>query len=211
MAIEDVNRPTVDPIVHTNVTKTTKRYDYYRHEEDEVMDRHWDRYDSRGYSRNNDYRSSYKSYHDDRYRSSYHHHGSGPPPYTSSSSRYSPSESRPPPPRSLSRWNNRSPSISSHDSKYKSRSRSRSRDNYYNSSRWENESDWGRDRYNTSSSRRRTSEYWDERRDIKKPIRPSLVISKKCLPFVRGVLEDLKKLFYYYNFIDVSPCMSFYK
>jgi hypothetical protein len=33
--------------------------------------------------------------------------------------------------------------------------------------------------------------------------RPILAISRKCLPFVRGVLEDLKKMFYYYNCIDV--------
>ncbi|KAF7725527.1 histone methyltransferase set1 [Apophysomyces ossiformis] len=32
---------------------------------------------------------------------------------------------------------------------------------------------------------------------------PSLVISRKCLPFVRGVLEDLRKLFYYHNCVDI--------
>ncbi|KAG0176595.1 histone methyltransferase set1 [Apophysomyces sp. BC1034] len=32
---------------------------------------------------------------------------------------------------------------------------------------------------------------------------PSLVISRKCLPFVRGVLEDLRKMFYYHNCVDI--------
>lgn len=219
----------------TPATPSHRRHDSYHqsyrshHEDGEVMDErsgNWDRYDSRGYSRSSrdDYR--YRSYHDDDYnggnsryrddrppRPSYH--GSGPPPY--STSRYSSprpidSSERP------SRWSStRSPSISSPDSRYRSRSRSRSRsiniDNYYmsersSSSRWENESDWGRERYNTS---RRRTEYWDDRKPHEKslPQRPILVISRKCLPFVRGVLEDLKKMFYYYNFIDVCDLKEF--
>ncbi|KAI8350895.1 hypothetical protein EDC96DRAFT_294132 [Choanephora cucurbitarum] len=95
--------------------------------------------------------------------------------------------------------------MSSHDSiRYKSRSRSRSRslerrDSYY-------ESEW--------RGRRKHSDYWenrplyeDSRRSSSSAIpsssKPILAISRKCLPFVRGVLEDLKKMFYYYNYIDI--------
>ncbi|KAG2237087.1 hypothetical protein INT48_004588, partial [Thamnidium elegans] len=213
-------------------TPSHRRHDNYasyqnRHEEGEAMydrSRNWDRYDSRSYSRSrDDYR--YRSYHDDEYNGSNtryrderplrpSYHGSGPPPYPSS--RYSsprPIDSERP------RWSTRSPSISSPDSRYRSRSRSRSRsvtrDGYYmsersSSNRWENDSDWGREqRY----SRRRT-EYWDDRKPREKSLppassqstssnRPTLVVSRKSLPFVRGVLEDLKKMFYYYNFIDI--------
>lgn len=189
--------------------------------------RNWDnRYDSRNYSRSSRDEYRYRNYHDDEYnqnsssssryrderlppssRSSYH--GSGPPPYSSSSSsRYaSPRDSERP------RWTNRSPSMSSPDSRYRSRSRSRSRsgnrDNYYiersSSSRWENESDWGRyNNNNSSNSSRRRPDYWEDRKHEKSSNRPTLVISRKTLPFIRGVLEDLKKMFYYYNFIDVN-------
>lgn len=76
------------------------------------------------------------------------------------------------------------------------------------SGRWDSESDWNRDR-DRYGSRRRNYDYWDDRKlppppeETRKPVRPILVISRKCLPFIRGVLEDLKKLFYYYNFIDI--------
>lgn len=58
---------------------------------------------------------------------------------------------------------------------------------------------------------RRRSEYWDDHYN-RKPApmssssqsRPILAISKNCLPFIRGALEDLKKIYYYYNCIDVS-------
>lgn len=68
------------------------------------------------------------------------------------------------------------------------------------------------DYYGRGESRRR-SEYWDEHYSRKPaPVptssssqsRPILVISKNCLPFIRGALEDLKKIYYYYNCIDVS-------
>lgn len=74
------------------------------------------------------------------------------------------------------------------DSDY-SRSRSRSRDDYRRKNI---------DLYNGRSSSPRVSH---------SPIRrsrPSLVISKKCLPFVRGALEELEKMFFYYNCLDVS-------
>ncbi|KAI7887257.1 uncharacterized protein EV154DRAFT_520736 [Mucor mucedo] len=232
MAIEDSNRPSAS-LSLDSPTKTTGRnlitptapshrrpdsYSYRSHHEDgEVMDErsNWDRYDSRSYPRSSRDNYRYRSYHDDDYNNGRYreerpprpsYHGSGPPPGYSSS-RY-------PSPRPIdssersSRWgNNRSPSMSSPDSRYRSRSRSRSqsinRDNYYMSerpsnSRWENESDWGRG-YNTS---RRRADYWDDRKPSP-PSRPILVISRKCLPFVRGVLEDLKKMFYYYKFIDI--------
>lgn len=231
LAIEDSDRPSVSSGLESPtktgrhsippVTTSHKRPEsYYRshHEDGEVMDErsNWDRYDSRSYSRSSRDSYRYRTYEDDyssgRYREERPprplYHGSGPPPGYSSS-RYSSPRPIDSSERS-SRWsNNRSPSISSPDSRYRSRSRSRSqsinRDSYYmserpsSSSRWENESDWGRG-YN--SSRRRT-EYWDDRKPSPPSSRPILVISRKCLPFVRGVLEDLKKMFYYYKFIDV--------
>lgn len=33
---------------------------------------------------------------------------------------------------------------------------------------------------------------------------PTILISRKNLPFMRGVLEELRKCFYHYNYLDVS-------
>lgn len=254
LAIEEANRPpasTTSPSATTSPRRPSlnsrssivpstpshhrnERHDSYshsyrsRHDDRDVMDSNWDRYDSRDYSRSmrDDYRSGYRGYRDEEYSSRYRderlsrpsYYGSGPPPHYSSSRYSSPrpehSESSRLP-RS-SRWSStRSPSMGSPDSRYRSRSRSRSRsinrDLYYmsersSSGRWDSESDWNRDR-DRYGSRRRNYDYWDDRKppaeETRKPVRPILVISRKCLPFIRGVLEDLKKLFYYYNFLDI--------
>ncbi|KAI8144522.1 hypothetical protein BJV82DRAFT_656356 [Fennellomyces sp. T-0311] len=144
-----------------------------------------------------------------------------PPPRHLESDHYEPSRtSRPPPPPPPPRWSRASPGDSP-DPRYRSRSRSRSRSigrephGYYADRRWDEhdyarDRDWERDRY------RRRNEYWGgEERDRRPPPppplsreaterdHPSLIISRKCLPFMRGVLEDLRKLFYYYNCVDI--------
>ncbi|KAI9252426.1 hypothetical protein BDA99DRAFT_607901 [Phascolomyces articulosus] len=142
-----------------------------------------------------------------------------PPPPPSSrhldSDHYEPTSrsNRPPPPR----WNSRGSPSGSPSPGYRSRSRSRSRSigreprGYYADRRWdehdyererdrERERDWDRGRY------RRRNEYWgpaQERRLREDRDQPSLVISRQCLPFQRGILEDLRKLFYYYNCVDL--------
>ncbi|KAI7852527.1 hypothetical protein BDC45DRAFT_189648 [Circinella umbellata] len=115
----------------------------------------------------------------------------------------------PPPPPPPPRWSSRGSSGGSPSPGYRSRSRSRSRSigreprGYYSDRRWDDhdyERDWGRDRY------RRRNEYWgsaQERRSREDREQPSLVISRQCLPFQRGILEDLRKLFYYYNCVDL--------
>ncbi|KAI9495537.1 hypothetical protein BDB00DRAFT_237275 [Zychaea mexicana] len=147
-----------------------------------------------------------------------------PPPSSSSrhleSDRYEPTSRSsgrppPPPPPPPPRWSSRGSPSGSPSPRYRSRSRSRSRSigreprGYYADRRWEEheydrererERDWRRDRYG------RRSEYWgsaDERRPREDRDQPSLVITRQCLPFMRGVLEDLRKLFYYYNCVDI--------
>ncbi|KAI8341569.1 hypothetical protein BD560DRAFT_412191 [Blakeslea trispora] len=218
---------------HQSTPSTNSHFRHSRHDHpggtNELNE--WDRYshDYRRYSqyspREDYYRpSSYNGkssknryddykYRDERPSSRYHHHPPHyghhypPPPPSSrySSSRHynqhpSSSHRAESPHHYSSRWA-RSPSISSHDSiRYKSRSRSRSRslerrDSYY-------DSEW--------RGRRKHSDYWDTRpgyedarRSSVSSSRPILAISRKCLPFVRGVLEDLKKMFYYYDCIDI--------
>ncbi|RCH96315.1 histone methyltransferase set1, partial [Rhizopus stolonifer] len=206
LAVADVSNtdPKKGTSNHTSTTPQHKsRHDSYHSELNE-----WDRYDARRYARysprDDYYRSSYNSssrdyyddykYRDERPSSRYH-----PPPPPPHYARYRPHMDSPH--HRPSRWN-RSPSMSSHDSRYKSRSRSRSRSidrNYY--PRWENESEWRH-----GSNRRKQSDYWDRPPYEEKSTtstRPILAISRKCLPFVRGVLEDLRKLFYYYNCVDI--------
>ncbi|KAG1521954.1 hypothetical protein G6F47_002598 [Rhizopus delemar] len=136
-------------------------------------------------SRRHDARHHYSryDYYDDDYGYSRHHHGSRPPHYHSS--RY-------PPPRYSDHYHYDHPSRHSRWSHHY-RSRSRSRERYYK----ERDNDWGRDR-----SKRHTDDkrYIEEKPHVQYPL---LLISRKCLPFIRGALEDLKKMFYYYNCIDV--------
>lgn len=117
----------------------------------------------------------HQRYHYDRYRDDYY---SRSPHYTTSysSNRY--------------QWRNYS--------QHRSLRRDYSRDSRYSRSP---SRDYSRDsRYSRSPSR-------DDRRSrytVVKKDRPILAISNKCLPFARGVLEDLKKLYHYYDFVDVS-------
>lgn len=227
LAIEDFNRPT--PSLKLEPTRSistatavaaaapnsplhrdnSSRHDSYHSHHDrrypDEGDRDWDRYDSRRYSRSRDdyHRSSSSRYYDDyRYRDDRpsSRYGSGYSRYSSPRRLDSPEHHS----RHRSRWD--SPGMDSPDSRYRSRSRSRSRsmdrrDSYYR---------YDDDYYGRESSSRRRSEYWDEQHG-KKPTsssatsqsRPILAISKNCLPFIRGALEDLKKIYYYYNCIDV--------
>jgi hypothetical protein len=214
------DRSSVAPHTPLNRANSVSRHDSYHHSphhrryaEDSEIGESWDRYDSRRYSRSSrgeDYHrnSNSRILYDDgygassRYRDSSRHKSYHHPPLPYGSSRYgSPRHS----PQRSSRWNGtRSPSMSSPDSRYRSRSRSRSRsidrrDSYY-SSRWEGEPDYRSRRYWEDHHRRPSYE------ETYRKARPILAISRKCLPFVRGVLEDLKKMFYYYNCIDVRWC-----
>ncbi|KAI7883360.1 hypothetical protein K492DRAFT_144069 [Lichtheimia hyalospora FSU 10163] len=140
-----------------------------------------------------------------------------PPPRHMEADRYGPPR-RPP-----GRWS-RDAHSPSPGPRYRSRSRSRSRSmsrepppppppGYYlpshdrPSSRWGGDPDWERDRqrrrneYRTPSDDRRRDDYRRSSGNVEH--QPSLIISRKCLPFMRGVLEDLRKLFYYYNCVDI--------
>ncbi|KAI8376247.1 uncharacterized protein BYT42DRAFT_573933 [Radiomyces spectabilis] len=172
-------------------------------------------------------------YREDRYRYAPSYGPPPPPPpsrYGSNSriesDHYEPAPriNRPP-----SAWGNRrSPSITSEKRYASSRSRSRSRSisrepmSYYpndyasRSTRWERDRprdlDWKRERERERDRPRRRNDYWmsEDRRSRERPAsrplsetQPSLIISRKCLPFMRGILEELRKAFYHFNCIDI--------
>ncbi|KAI8340552.1 hypothetical protein BC941DRAFT_417551 [Chlamydoabsidia padenii] len=165
-------------------------------------------------------RYSSRNYDSDRYGSASRtsSYGTPPPPLASSAL----------PPPSTSKWDKSQqaqPTGSANYSRYNSRSRSRSRsigrdsvgagyyDNDYPStsrSRWDYNT--GRDNWDRDWDRRRKrNDYWTTRddrpsRDDRQPVtdkQPSLVISRKTLPFIRGILEELRKVFYHYSSLDI--------
>ncbi|KAI8881897.1 hypothetical protein K501DRAFT_324235 [Backusella circina FSU 941] len=205
-AIADFNRPSSPPPapaplptssssdpkrLRRSATPTTPsrprhyhRYDDYRHhhhhphEDGEVNDDdpRYGRYPPPPPPMRSRYRYEDDYRYDRRYDRSYRY-SSPPPPPIRQDKHYRYDDYR----RPSSRW---SPSRRV-DSDY-SRSRSRSRDDYRRKPV---------DLYNGRSPHVSHS-------PIRNP-RPSLVISKKCLPFIRGALEELEKMFFYYNCLDV--------
>ncbi|CAO3619562.1 unnamed protein product [Cunninghamella echinulata] len=123
--------------------------------------------------------------------------------------------------RSRSRSHTRSHSQSSRS---RSRSRSIGRDpppsNYYGNneyssssrSRWDYDNGGGSSRDNWDYHRRKRNDHWYARDDYRRPREdyrpvseklPTILIPKKHLPFMRGVLEELRKSFYHYNYLDI--------
>ncbi|KAI9306990.1 hypothetical protein BJ944DRAFT_238252 [Cunninghamella echinulata] len=124
--------------------------------------------------------------------------------------------------RSRSRSHTRSHSQSSRS---RSRSRSIGRDpppsNYYGNneytsssrSRWDYDSNGGgSSRDNWDYHRRKRNDHWYTRDEYRRPREdyrpvseklPTILIPKKHLPFMRGVLEELRKSFYHYNYLDI--------
>ncbi|KAI9010859.1 hypothetical protein CLU79DRAFT_891196 [Phycomyces nitens] len=185
---------------------------------------------SRSYYRPRDYRPSDYRFDDSRYHrapptSNATTASASTYPRSYSPSRYySPSRETDryePPTRSRQpRWPRRSPSPGSE--RYRSRSRSRSQ-----STGRENGGYYGRNgggAYGRSSrrepgvrgdyewrdyERHRRNDYWaddrrrEERSSASSEPQPCLLISRKCLPFVRGILEELRKVFYYFNCVDI--------
>ncbi|CAO3616233.1 unnamed protein product [Cunninghamella blakesleeana] len=122
--------------------------------------------------------------------------------------------------RSRSRSRSRSHTRSHSQSRSRSRSRSIGRDSssYYGNgdypssrSRWDYESSNSNGRDNWDYRRKRS---WYSARDDYRRSRedyrpmypeklPTILISRKHLPFMRGVLEELRKCFYHYNYLDI--------
>ncbi|KAH8555751.1 hypothetical protein BGW37DRAFT_478411 [Umbelopsis sp. PMI_123] len=133
---------------------------------------------------------------------------------------------------SYPRWRHRSPSVSSVESRYRSRSRSRSRslgrdyaDRMRGMHMWDRERsrerdrdrhwEWERERerererdrggdprmreYRRISDDRRAR----ERRPHSPEPQPCLIISRHSLPFKKGVLEELRKVFYAFECSDI--------
>ncbi|CAO3590949.1 unnamed protein product [Absidia cylindrospora] len=150
---------------------------------------------------------------------------------SSSSSYGTPPPPPPPPPGTSSKWDQSKQSLSSGSasiySTYNSRNRSRSpirsvggrdlsRGHYengyssrhrstYDSSSWDR--DWDRRRKQsdswTSSNRDDNRRSREERQQPSNEKQSTLVISRKDLPFVRGILEELRKVFYPHRSLDI--------
>ncbi|KAI7897613.1 uncharacterized protein BX663DRAFT_481490 [Cokeromyces recurvatus] len=158
---------------------SNRRYHHYSEDADDYWDgRHYSR-SSRDHYRDERIPSRYYSYH--RYLSPRRHHS----PEHYSLRRY----------RSSHYYDRRSPSLDSYDRYSRSPSPANS------------------SRSSSSNKRRRPTSthidsYDDKRRKSNSStphriVHPKLIISRECLPFVRGVLEELKKMYYYYDYIDI--------